>query len=86
MSFDFTLFMAPNVSKNAKTNRTATTKNVIVHNGKEVEVVPARFIGKAVGFRNYMAVQDKASKTLLLDTNGVPLEWNKAPIERKKIA
>jgi hypothetical protein len=78
--------MAPNVSKNAKTNRAATTKNVVIHNGKEVEVVPARFIGKAVGFRNYMAVQDKASKILLLDANGMPLEWNKAPVERKKIA
>ena len=86
LNFDFTLFMAPNVSKNAKTNRTATTKNVVMYNGKEVEVVPARFIGKAIGFRNYMAVQDKASKTLLLDANGVPLEWNKASIERKKIA
>ena len=78
--------MAPNVSKNAKTNRAATTKNVVIHNGKEFEVVPARFIGKAVGFRNYMAVQDKASKILLLDANGMPLEWNKAPVERKKIA
>lgn len=37
--------MAPNISKNAKTNRTATTKSVIVYNGKEVEIVPAFFIG-----------------------------------------
>ena len=57
-----------------------------MHNDKEIEVVPAKFIGKTVGLRNYMAVQDKASKALLLDTNGVPLEWNKANIERKKIA
>ena len=78
--------MAPNVSKNAKTNRAATTKNVVMYNGKEVEVVPAKFIGKTIGLRNYMAVQDKASKALLLDTNGVPLEWNKAHIERQKIA
>ena len=57
-----------------------------MHNDKEIEVVPAKFIGKTVGLRNYMAVQDKASKALLLDANGVPLEWNKANIERKKIA
>ena len=78
--------MEPNVSKNAKTNRAATTKNVVMYNGKEVEVVPAKFIGKTIGLRNYMAVQDKASKALLLDANGVPLEWNKAHIERQKIA
>ena len=65
--------MAPNVSKNAKTNRGASTKKVLVLNGKEYEVVPALFIGKTAGKRNYMAVQDKASKTLLLDDNGMPL-------------
>ena len=59
--------MAPNVSKNAKTNRAATTKLVIMHEGKEVEVAPALFIGKTNGMRNYMAVQDKASKAVLLD-------------------
>ena len=78
--------MAPNVSKNAKTNRVATTKLVIIYEGKEVEVVPAFFIGKTAGRRNYMAVQDKASKALLLDAAGNPLEWNVSRIERKKIA
>ena len=78
--------MAPNVSKNAKTNRAATTKLVIMHEGKEVEVAPALFVGKTAGKRNYMAVQDKASKALLLDAAGNPLEWNVSRIERKKIA
>lgn len=78
--------MAPNVSKNAKTNRAATTKLVIMHEGKEVEVAPALFVGKTNGMRNYMAVQDKASKALLLDVAGNPLEWNVSRIERKKIA
>lgn len=77
--------MAPNVSKNAKTNRGASTKVVLNYKGKEVEVCPAMFIGKSAGMRNYMAVQDKASKTLLLDDNGMPLIWKISKVERKKI-
>lgn len=76
--------MAPS-SKNAKTNRGETTKNVITHGGKEVEVCAALFFGKTAGMRNYMAVQDKASKALLVDSNGVPLPWKTAKIERKSI-
>jgi hypothetical protein len=75
--------MAPNVSKNAKTNRGATTKRVLVVNGKEYEVVPAMFIGKTAGQRNYMAVQDKASRTLLFGEDGLPIAWKLAKIEVK---
>ena len=76
--------MAPNVSKNAKTNRGASTKHVLMYNGKEVEVCPAMFIGKSAGMRNYMAVQDKGSRTLLVDGEGKPLIWKISKIERKK--
>lgn len=65
--------MAPNVSKNAKTSRGSGKKSILNYKGKEVEVCPARFIGKTAGMRNYMAVEDKSSKTLLLDDKGVPL-------------
>ena len=75
--------MAPNVSKNAKTTRGATTKRVLVVNGKEYEVVPAMFIGKTAGQRNYMAVQDKASRTLLFGEDGLPIAWKLAKIEVK---
>lgn len=75
--------MAPNVSKNAKTNRGASTKKVLVVNGKEYEVVPALFIGKTAGQRNYMAVQDKASRTLLFGEDGLPIAWKTAKIETK---
>ena len=68
----------PKVSKNAKTNRGANTKYVLTVNGKDVEICPAQFIGKTAGFRNYMAVQDKASKALICDEKGNPLEWNLA--------
>ncbi len=74
--------MAPS-SKNAKTNRGETTKNVILYNGAEVEVCPALFFGKTAGMRNYMVVQNKASKALLVDANGVPLPWKTAKIEKK---
>jgi len=77
--------MAPNVSKNAKTNRGASTKTVLNYNGKEVEVCPAMFIGKTAGMRNYIAVQDKGSKALLLDEKGMPLVWKISKIERKKV-
>ena len=76
--------MAPNVSKNAKTARGSGIKNVLVYNGKEVEVCPAKFIGKTAGMRNYIAVQDKASKNLLVDEKGMPLIWAISKIERKK--
>ena len=75
--------MAPNVSKNAKTNRGASTKKVLVVNGKEYEVVPALFIGKTAGQRNYMAVQDKASRGLLFGEDGLPIAWKTAKIETK---
>ncbi len=77
--------MATNVSKNAKTNRGATSKNVLMYKGSEVEVVPVKFIGKTAGMRDYMAVQDKSSKQILVDDNNMPLEWNKSNIERKQI-
>ena len=77
--------MAPNVSKNAKTARGAGTKNVLNYKGKEVEVCPAKFFGKTAGMKNYMAVEDKNAKTLLLDDNGMPLVWAISNIEKKKI-
>jgi hypothetical protein len=77
--------MAPKVSKNAKVNRSATVKFVVMHAGKEVEVCPASFIGKTAGMRNYMAVQEKATKLLLLDEAGMPLEWNKTIIDKRNI-
>ena len=78
--------MAPNVSKNAKTSRGSGVKVVIKYNGQETEVCPAMFIGKTAGLRNYLAVQDKNTKALLLDKNGLPLPWKISKIERKKIA
>ena len=74
-----------NVSKNAKTNRQATSKSILLYNGKEVEVVPVKFIGNTAGMRNYIAVQDKSTKAILVDSNNVPLEWNKSNIENRKI-
>lgn len=78
--------MAPSVSKNAKTDRGSKSKSILNYNGKEIEVCPAMFIGKTddkSGMKNYMAVEDKASKTLLLDKNGVPLVWAISNIEKK---
>ena len=74
-----------NVSKNAKTNRGAGSKYVLMYNGKEVEICPAMFIGKTAGMRNYIAVQDKGSKALLVDNEGKPLVWKITPKEKKKI-
>ncbi len=76
--------MAPNVSKNAKTNRGSNTKYVLNVNGKEIEVCPARFDGSASNMRKYTAIEDKASKMLILDSNGVPLNWYTTNIEKKK--
>ena len=77
--------MAPNVSKNAKTNRGSNTKYVLMYKGKEIEVCPAQFIGKTAGMRNYMAVQEKSSKALLLDDEGMPLVWKISKIEKKNV-
>ena len=77
--------MAPNVSKNAKTARGSGMKNVLLYKGKEVEVCPALFFGKTAGMRNYMAVQNKSSKELLLDDEGKPLACAISKIQRKKI-
>jgi len=77
--------MAPNVSKNAKVDRGSNIQNILNYKGKEIEVSPVLFIGKTAGMRNYMAVQDKSSKTLLLDDNGIPLAWSISKIERRKI-
>ena len=74
--------MAP-TSKNAKKNRGSGIKLVLEHNGKRVEVCPALFIGKTAGMRNYMAVQEKATKSLLLDSSGNPLVWKTAKIEKE---
>lgn len=74
-----------NVSKNAKVNRGSKTKSVIVYNGKEVEICPAMFIGKSDGKSNYIAVQNKATKELLLDQLGLPLRWKTSNILSKPI-
>ena len=76
--------MAPNVSKNAKVTRGSGTKNVLSYKGKEVEVCPAKFFGKTAGMRNYMAVEDKVAKVLLLDDDGMPLIWAISNIIVKK--
>ena len=74
-----------NVSKNAKTNRQATSKIVLLYNGKDIEVVPVKFIGNTAGMRNYIAVQDKSTKDILVDNNNIPLEWNKVTLKVEKI-
>ena len=74
--------MAP-TSKNAKKKRGSGVKLIVNYNGKEVEVCPALFVGKHVGMRNYMAVQDKGAKTLLLDEKGQPLVWKITKIEKR---
>ena len=74
-----------NVSKNAKTNRGSKSKSVIIYNGKEIEVCPVMFIGKSCGASNYIAVQDKNTKELLLDNTGMPLRWKISGIIVKSI-
>ena len=74
--------MAP-TSKKDKKNRGSGVKLIVNYNGKEVEVCPALFIGKHVGMRNYMAVQDKNTKTLLLDEKKQPLVWKITKIEKR---
>ena len=76
-----------NVSKNAKTSRGSNEKNVLEYNGKEVEVCTAMFFGKFAGMRNYKIVEDKSSKSPLVDKDGIPLAWAlyKSKIKRKKV-
>src|SRR5574344_1437633 len=81
----FIKHMAPNVSKNSKVNRSASEKVVLQYNGKDVEVAPVLFIGKTAGMRNYMAVQEKGTKKMLVDEKGMPLPWKTSKIERKKM-
>ena len=75
-----------NISKNAKTSRGSNEKNVFEYNGKEVEVCAAMFFGNFVGMGNYRIVEDKSSKSPLVDKDGMPLAWElyKSKIKRKK--
>jgi hypothetical protein len=63
------------ISKNAKTNRGSVPKPYVTYNDKEIEVCPAMFIGAFANAKTYMAVQEKATKKLLLDNLGNPLSW-----------
>ena len=74
--------MAP-TSKNARKNRGSGVKLVVEVNGADVEVCPALFIGKPVGLGNYIAVQDKATKKLLLGADKRPLVWKTSNIKKK---
>ena len=78
--------MAPNVSKNAKTNRSAKEETVFNYNGTDVAVTPALFIGKTDGKRNYMALQAKKNRALLLDRDGMPISWKTATLVKRKIS
>ncbi len=74
-----------NVSKNARTNRGATFKVFYLHNEKKTEVVPIMFYGVFLGLGNYMALQDKSSKQVLLDKNNSPIAWSSADLLRESV-
>jgi len=63
-------------SKNSLANRGKVEKYFFTYKDKEIEIVPAVF-EDFENKTNYIAVQDKVQKVLILKDDGFPFEWSK---------